>query len=50
MLDLFLKIQKDKQIPFYKKKEILRVKEAILDYFFGENRFKLDKDWIEKYF
>ena len=50
MLDIFLKLQTSDQIPSYRKKEIIRLKEAVLQYLFGDNLFQIDDRWIDKYF
>ena len=50
MIDLFLKIQQSKQIPFYRKIEVWRVKEGLLWYLLGDNFLNIDEQFIEKYF
>ena len=49
-IDLVAYIQKDTTIPRYRKKEILRIKEAILDHFFWDKKYEIDLNFIKKYF
>ena len=49
-IDLIAYIQKNISIPRYRKKEILRLKEITLDYFFWDKKYDLDLDFVKKYF